>query len=620
MLLLGSVLAVGLAVVFWLPTRFPPPVAWSDSYIFEFNNRLCEALFLVLALIFWLVGKARRLQWPASPLRDRLLAEEMPPRLLLACLLLASLLCALETWLTYRVGGIGDGAYFLDRIHLIERGQVPYRDFEFVYGSFSLYASIFLGKLFGCGSTAGFYMLWVAETLAGVALLWFGVRRLDLPAGGKRTVFFLLYCFGMQMVLAVTLNYTLLRYSLPFFAVALLPHLDLDKSARSRLQVAAAALAAVVLMLGISPEEGIALAVATVLYLPLRRLPLRRPWLPDTVLLAAVLGAVVRFSAQRGLFGTMGKFGAGAFNLPIYPGLPILLFFGAFFLLLLYQSTGRLAERLPSNLALLTIYSFGMLPGALGRCDAVHLAGYEMPLLAAALLLARVRPALWRAGTLGFAGIYISLWTVLMWPLGQPIAGKALLNHLYAHGTPTSRLGAWADRYVTRKAARDYGSEAATQKMAALRMAAEGRHMEPRETFPDASPVVMVPFGYMPNKLSNYQSRSVDEGYYMALSNITVPAQIEQKIAELRGHPERDLVVSEDGFHSCAVLSDSAFAMRHLLQYPFVPEPRHSVDTFAPVCTYIRANYHWLHEPANATFGYGVMRHNEGGHDEDRRQ
>ena len=569
MLLLGTIAVVGLALVYWLPTRFPPPIAWSDSYIFEYNNRIAEVLFIALAATVWLTAKARGLHWPQAAMRNRPLNTEMPPRLLFTCLAVTALLCAFYGWLTYRGGGIGDGAYFLDRIHLMERGEVPYRDFEFVYGSFSLYASLFLGKIFACGSTAGFYILWVAETLLGVVLLWFAVRLLDLPAGGKRIVF-LFFCLT-AMLLGLS------------FAVTLLPHLDRSATLRSRLRVGGAALLSVILLLGISPEEGIAFAVAVLLYLPVRRWALSRPWLPDFVLLAVVLFAVYRFVASRGVFGTMGRFGAGAFNLPIFPGLLSLFFFAAFLWVVAFHGSGRLRERAPSNLALVMIYGFGMLPGALGRADGIHLLGYELPVIAVALLLCRVRPVLWRA---------------------------AVLNHLYARGSPTSRLGVRVDRYITTKAARDFGAQAAAEKMAALRRAAEGHGLEPRDIFPGVSPVVMVPFQYTPNKLSDYQSPAIDEGYYMGLSNITVPSQIEEKVDEMRRHPERDLVVSLDGLRQCDVLSDSAYAMRRLLLAPFVPEPRHSVSTFTPVCSYIRENYHWLDEPSNATYGYGVMRHN----------
>ena len=88
------------------------------------------------------------------------------------------------------------------------------------------------------------------------------------------------------------------------------------------------------------------------------------------------------------------------------------------------------------------------------------------------------------------------------------------------------------------------------------------------------------------------------------------PGTARVRIAEMARHPERDLVVAPEGFNECLVLSGSSSTMRRLLQYPFVPAPRHGVETFTPVCGFLHENYHWLYPPSETTYGYGVMRHN----------
>ena len=166
------------------------------------------------------------------------------------------------------------------------------------------------------------------------------------------------------------------------------------------------------------------------------------------------------------------------------------------------------------------------------------------------------------------------------------------------------------DGYVNRKAAHDLGPALAVMKMGEIEKAARGGHMEPSELFPGLSPVVMTPFQYLPNKLSVYQSAAIDEGYFMGLSNVTDPAQIQEKLDELRRYPERDLLVSYEGLDQCLVHSASHRAIGRLLLALYLPEPRYSVYTFVPMCTFLQDNYHWAIKPSQDTYGYGVMRHN----------
>ena len=70
--LLGSLIAAGLGLLFTLPMHYQPPVAWSESYIFGYNNRLGEAIFIAMVLLVWILAKARRISWPAgAPSRPR---------------------------------------------------------------------------------------------------------------------------------------------------------------------------------------------------------------------------------------------------------------------------------------------------------------------------------------------------------------------------------------------------------------------------------------------------------------------------------------------------------------------------------------------------------------------
>jgi hypothetical protein len=130
---------------------FSPPPASSESYAFGFNNRLCLLLFLGLvtavAGVTWAGGlEAFGLRKGGEPYKWRTQARG----LFLRVFAVAVVLAALFFWLTYSVGGINDSTYFLDRIHLMERGMRPFHDFEFVYGSGPLYGFFVAGASVPC--------------------------------------------------------------------------------------------------------------------------------------------------------------------------------------------------------------------------------------------------------------------------------------------------------------------------------------------------------------------------------------------------------------------------------------------------------------------------------------
>ena len=94
----------------------------------------------------------------------------------------------------------------------------------------------------------------------------------------------------------------------------------------------------------------------------------------------------------------------------------------------------------------------------------------------------------------------------------------------------------------------------------------------------------------------------------MGMSNIVSPIQVQQKIEELRRHPEEDLVVSPEGLEQCLVQTGSRPVMKQLFLLPYIPAPKHTVSMFVPVCAYIETNYDYIDPPSPATFGYGLMR------------
>lgn len=611
---------VGLLLVFFLPTRFPPPPAFSESYLFGFNNHLCEILFGALLIAVAVLTKLGRLRLPgdtghsgvekAESLNSDTGEGGLTVRMLAVCLAIDAVLCGMMCWLADGLGGLNDGAYYLDRIHLIVRGEVPYRDFEFLYGSTPLYGAVAIGRLLHISPETGFYLIWACGTVLGIFLLWLSIRWLELPAGGKRTVFFIYYVLLSLMIRYATLNYFSLRYTLPLFALIGLCRLDRDGRLVTRAEVILFAVVMTAVLFGISPEEAIVYAVAVCLYLPLRRYYTQRSFAVDLVVLIAALAGVCAVVAHAGTLRSMSSFSAGAWNLPIYPGPDILLAFAAVIGMVFYLATQTTAESAKSNVLLAVLYGLGMLPGALGRCDDTHIAGYLLTIFVCAMLLSRRWLPMWRGATICFAVFFLLLpfATGTLWR--QSVLETALFNHLYKSGSPQGRIDIAVDHLMWRAAVAERGRERASAKMAELRKSYSQTLSDPRRIFPGVSPVVAVPFEYRPNTLNNYQAPWVDEGYFMGTLNIMTSRDVEKKIDELKSHPGEDLIYPA---YSCGIShGDIRKFLGELLLLPWVPRQKHQMTTLDPYCDYIHQNYDIVFSPSPTTFGYGLMRRKPG--------
>lgn len=611
-----ATLVIGLFLVFWLPTRFSPPPVFSESYLFGFNNHLCEVLFGTLVIAVAVLAKLGGLSLPPYAKEAGYNEGEnwipasgnsgLTRKLIVVCLGIDAVLCLIIYWLARGLGGLNDGVYFLDRIHLVARGEVPYRDFEFLYGSAPLYGSLAIGRLLHTSPDNGYYLIWGCGTILGILLLWLSIRWLEMPPGGKRTVFLLYYSLLSIMIFYATLNYISLRYTLPLFAVTGLCRIDRDARWLTRVEVILFALTMTAILLGFSPEEGLVYAIAVCLYLPVRRYYAQRSFALDMVVLIAVLAALFAIVAHTGTFRTMSAFSAGALNLPVFPGPNVLFAFAAVLGMVFYVATRETAKCVKSNVAFAVLYGLGMLPGALGRCDNTHIAGYLLSVLVCAMLLSRLWLPMWRIATVSFVIFFLLLpfVTGMLWQ--PPVLSKALFSHLYQDGAPRGRISMALDHLAWQATVLTFGKPRGTAKMAALRYSYSATSWDPRKVFPGASPEIAVPFEYLPNKLSNYQAPGIDEGYYMGTLNILTPTDVERKIDELRTHPGEDLVYPDN---SCGHPNpDMRVFVGELLFLPWVPQQKHQMTMLDPYCNYIRQHYEFLYLPSPATFGYGLMR------------
>jgi len=576
--------------------------------LFSFDNRAWEALLLLLSLVLVFLAYVGKLRFPAE---SRITAEDggLTKRIVVLCSVITAALACVLIWVVLPVGAVNDGAYFLDRIHLMQQGAVPFRDFEFIYGTGALYASLWISRLPHLSVIAGYYIVWFIETLVAVPLLWQALRWTDLPAGGKAAVFWLFYAFGLTDLLGAALNYTLFRYALPFFLLTAVAAIDRSPRVSARVAVVLWGTGGTALLLLVSPEEGLVFAVACCLFLPVRRWSLRRPFVIDTASLMLLCGGLAVEAFRAGSFLTMSKFGVGAFNLPDWPGPAVLFTVFCLLLTLVYLATGDIRKKLPGTTTLLAIYGVGIIPGAFGRCDPVHLEGYEMPVLACGLLLCWPYRRVWR-GAIAWAWIFLFTLPFLTSQWRSPVYSKVLLLRLYRGGPPQDPLGIKIDAIATKLAEHTLGVVRGRTKMEALRAASSAHSVDPHQIFPSSSKILFAPFDYRPSKVTNYQDPTLDKGYFMGMLNVLSPAQVDEKIRELQQRPAEDLVLSWEDFTECSLKTGDRAELRALLLLPWVPAPSRTLSYRLPFCSYIRSHYHWVAEPSVATFSYGLMRNN----------
>jgi hypothetical protein len=599
-------LAIGVTLFFWLPTRIPVPVNLSESYMFQFDNRTAQKILGFLLVAAFFSAKYLGLQLPASK-RSTLEAPYISATTLTIAAVIIGAIAWLTCWLSLPLGASGDGAFFVDRIHQIRHGAHPYTDFEWVYGSFPLYASAALANLFHLSDVAGYDTLCVIEMVLGFVLLWFALRNLDLPSGGKRAAFLLYSVMGLELLPSMQMNYTLFRYSVAFFCVTAWTRLDRGDSRTARTITVLTSAVAVFLLMWCFPETGMAFAAATVAYLPLRRFAMRRPFIPDTLAAALLFLVTYRYFDHAGLFTTLKTFAAGAYNMPLYPDPQILILLVSLFSVGAFLAAGNLRAHLTSNVAFVAIFSVAMLAGALGRADVIHVLGYELGLVCCALVLLWRWPITWRVVL--FATV-MTLAVVQQWRARYDIPSYyqalMLVNLGLGRGPQIPSLIRLEQKLVKKN---PLGRQPWISGGIASTFNGQTHDYEPHDIFPGISPIAFAPLLYMPGGAGEYETPSVDEGYYFGLADITSDKTVQRKLADLAAHPERDLILPAREGWPCLLPANVPF-LRQVLLYPFHPVGKHDYVLFQPMCRYYERNYHWIVPPSGNTYGYGLARHN----------
>ena len=355
-------------LMFWLPLSVPlkPLQTMSDSFDAGFSNPVavvCGAGLSVLVLLCTLW--ARRSATPA-PLRSGSLLDEQFTTL--AAVVLSAIVLTLEGWAAAasHLRYIGDAGYFIEQATVRrDTGRALYTQLEFAYGPLLLLPEVWLSKALHCSMQISYYTLLVVESTVGLLLLVYVLDRLPITAS-VRKIGFLLFAVG-ELTPHLGLNYTYIRFVAPY--ALLLFASGSGSLARTVFWLTAGD----VVLLFVSPELGMALAVGIAVFGLVRAWQSGWSWLLAAVVPLAVLG-ILLLTLGRPFLIMASSFSGGALNLPVgpYPHIAILLFALVW---LVPFGLGRVLDlRDPVSARLLAVYATALafLPAALGRCDPLH--------------------------------------------------------------------------------------------------------------------------------------------------------------------------------------------------------------------------------------------------------
>jgi hypothetical protein len=489
-----------LAVISYIPKLIPLPPTASVSYLFGYNNTAAIVLILILIAggVVWTKG-----------FNLNFIAASQPETLSNVTLILAlvAVLCGCGSMYLFagRHGGFGESYYLIDRIFLLSKDKVPYRDFEFAYGPGLLYGPLILKYLLPLDISQSYYLFWLINWLLGTVLLFKSVNLVNYPTKAKEDIFLLLFLAAIFYLAWMGTNYALLRFSCPVLFVLVIQRLFKDCTLKAKVRAVLSCVAFAVILILISPEIAIAFAFATVCICFFSRSePALQRGITVSVLLVTL--SVVFWSAGRlGILDTLLADGGGAINLPILIAPHILVYLAVLFVGACYIFRRLRDRRIDDNTFGLIAFSLPMVAPALGRCDPAHVLFNGLAIFLATMCYISNHTRAWQFYRIAFA-----LFCFILPSLGQLLILSVAFGQVSVFNAQEKDLPARLDL---------------------------------NRLFPTWPGRFLAPFGYRPGGVATYQSSRIEYGRFEELIDVSTQQSVTKKVAELKAHPERALIL-----------------------------------------------------------------------------
>lgn len=581
---------VSLLAIFALPAFVPVPVSASPSYLVGFNNRVALIACLVSLLVgcFWVRGVRVP---PAEDVSQAEDAAQAGPgvRTLVWGLAVTALLCG-AMYVLARPGGVDEAPYLLTRLRLLEAGQRPYVDFEFLYGPMLLYVPLAIDRVMRCGPFVAYSLAWTMYWLVGTAMLWSSVRAMRFTTRYAGAAFWLMWSAFLSSMLNYGATYTPMRQGGALFCM-MVAHGLLVR--RTRWSVAAFSLVATAVLFSISMEIGLAFQGALALYLVVTALSdgswrQVRVWLP---LGLQVVGAVAMYRgiAALHMLDSAKEFGGGSADVPMLLTPTTLMVLVALFAggVMVIQRL-RARQMVDARVAVMLV-TFALLPGAFGRADPSHVVLYGLGALMVMLWWAARVPRMWRVTAITYVVVCSGFLLVAKVYINRLVFLNAALQTLYVNGEPRNALGAAAMRHM---------QPAMREK---LMLRTRVGPLDAHEVYAGASAELQAPFGYVVPGAPGLGPH-VWLGYYDGDNDVMDPRQVHRRVMEIAAHGERDLLVPLNfaGMEHC---SPDAASARGLLRdnfgYNYLRHGGHTAFLKDELCAYVLEHYEQVAVPPN---------------------
>ena len=595
---------VGLAAIFYLPALVPMRPTASDSYLFGYNNRVAVLLLLLLIAIaaIWTKGLNLKLSTNGVSL-------PVPRKTLLISLLAVLAGCVAMYVLAGRFGGLGESSYEIDRAWLLSQGKTPYVDFEWPFGVALLYIPLLFSRLFSLGIVPAYYLFWAINCLLGTVLLFAVVNRIDYPTKSRKTIYIILFCSWFLSILNMGTHYTLVRYTCPLCFILVVHKIIKAAGAGSRAYGALLAVAFTAVLFLISPETAIAFAFASVCILALADASRKGSNLAILAGMIVALGAVFLAAFKLHVLDTVRASGGGADSFPLSFAPYMLVFFTAIFLCGCYVYLRLSRPNIQDNTLGLIAFSIPMLAAALGRCDPGHVLLNGLGIFLASMFYASNYQTAWKWYSRTFIVFLMVLPALFgLWLFLLPMKRCALLfigesgSDSQIHRTLTN-LG---KVYIA-----DFAPAAKRAKWE--RALEDAEDLEVPKTvdlsaiYPAWHGSYLAPLGYKPNGIGTYLSNRVDYGRYEGLENANTVEAIQEKLSEIRNHPEKALLLPEGFEETCRIdIPAERLEISKLFGFPYLGRAIHPESVRQPICDYISAQYGLAQAPAPENFEYGL--------------
>jgi len=596
--------AVSLAAIFYLPTLVPMHPTASDSYLFGYNNRAGVVLLLLFSAVgaIWTKGMNLKLAAPGA-------SEAVPRKVLLISLLAVLSGCLAMYLFAGRFGGFGESSYEIDRAWLLSQGRIPYIDFEWPFGAALLYLPVLLSRLLSIGIVPAYYLFWAINCLLGTLLLYAVVNRVDYPTRFKKTIYLIIFCAWFLSILNMGTHYTLVRYTCPLYLVLVVQKRLKGADTRKKVYGAFLAVAFTIVSFLISPEIGIAFAFASVCVFLVSDSAWRGRGLAVFAGLVVGLAGVLLIDLKLHVLDTVKASGGGADSFPIPFAPYMLIFFAATFYCACYVFQRLSFKRFDDNTIGLIAFSVPMTAAALGRCDPGHVLFNGLGIFLASLFYVSNYRALWK-GYSGALVVFLLLLPALsgIW-LYLPLMGKCGLKLIGDSGSNSAlnhaliRMG----KSYIEKFANPAKRTKWEKTLEDAQSARAPKEVDFRAIYPLWHGEYLAPLGYKPNGIGTYLSNQVDYGYFEGFENANTVGAIEEKLAEIKEHPEKALLLPDHFEETCRINVESERKeLKILFDFPYFGKAVHTESVREPVCNYIFAQYELRQAPTAENFEYGL--------------